>query len=243
MAELKLISTHAAPPAPRGFVETETARAILTTLRRAQHSPGETIGLIAGAPGVGKSEAVRQFLTENPHVSLHRATAAEGGAWNTAVALSRLLDMDAPNARDMETTRLRIANEIGAGGMLIIDEAHNLVDRNTRGADNWNCPEWLRMMSEDGMFSLVLCGGLELREIETRLPGLWRRMRRTIVPRVPKSDVAAVAASWGLFDPKMTDLLFGASRKQGGALGDVVTACRETRLLSGNRRTTTFSPR
>jgi DNA transposition AAA+ family ATPase len=235
MADLHVITPRAAPPAQRGFIETEAAKPMLATLHRVRRD-GEKIGLIAGAPGVGKSEAVRQFMEEiqwDGH--LHVAIAAEGGAWNTAQALWRMLGLEErPNGRDLAGARERIAEEL-TGKMLVIDEAQNLVDRNQRGSDNWHGLEWLRQMFDHGGFSLALVGSLELREIATRLPGLWRRTRRTIVASAPKPDVTAVAAQWGLHDPKAADLLFKMQRRTGGALGDVVTACKEARLLAGNR--------
>lgn len=66
MAEkLKLISTEAARPVLPRFMQTETAADILHSLRVVYQNPGDAVGLICGAPGVGKSRAVQHFASLN----------------------------------------------------------------------------------------------------------------------------------------------------------------------------------
>ena len=171
MAEhLRLISTETARPVPGQFIETGTATEILHSLGVVYQRPGEFVGLIAGAPGVGKSEAIWRFKRMAPGVFIHKAVQGEGGVWNLANELSRLLEIDAPNGRHLPDERRRIADAFGAESMLIIDEAQYLVQRNTRGKDDWQAFEWLRFMAEDGMLSLAFCGDLTLRELETISP-------------------------------------------------------------------------
>jgi len=67
----------------------------------------------------------------------HEAVQGEGGHWNIANELCRILEIEAPNGRRLPEERRRIAEAIGAGSMLIIDEAQYLVQRNTRGKDDW----------------------------------------------------------------------------------------------------------
>lgn len=234
MAEhLKLISPEVARPVPGQFIETDTASDILHSLGVVYQRPGEFVGLIAGAPGVGKSETIWRFKQMTRAVFIHKAVQGEGGVWNLANELCRLLEIDAPNGRRLPEERRRIADAFGAESMLIIDEAQYLVQRNTRGKDDWQAFEWLRFMAEEGMLSLVFCGDLTLRELEGVSPPLWRRMRRrNIIARAPKVDVQAVATQWGVADPQAVDLLFTVARK-GGALGDVVNVCREARMLAG----------
>ena len=234
MAEhLKLISPGAARPVPGQFIETDTAADILHSLGVVYQRPGEYVGLIAGAPGVGKSEAIRHFKRVETSVFIHKAVRNEGGVWNLANELCRMLEIDEPDARQLPKERRRIAEAFGAESMLIIDEAQYLVQLNTRGKDDWQAFEWLRFMAEDGMLSLVFCGDLTLCELETIAPPLWRRMRRrNIVNRAPKADVMAIAEQWGLTDTKAVDLLFIVARK-GGALGDTVNVCREARNFAG----------
>jgi DNA transposition AAA+ family ATPase len=236
MAEhLQLIRPSEAPPMPGGFIETETGRDILRTLRLVKQGFGEDVGLIAGAPGVGKSEAVWCFKELNPHVLMHRVVAGEGGIWNTAIALCRLLEIGEPNGRKLDDCRRRIAEVIGPEVMLVFDEAQYLVQRNMRGKDDWQAFEWLRAMAEEGCFSVVFCGDLASCAVEKELPQLWRRMRRRIIVlRIPKGDVEAIAAKWGITYPDGVEVLFKVANR-GGFLGDVVSGCKHARLLSGRK--------
>lgn len=239
MAEhLKLISPEAARPVPGQFIETDTASDILHSLGVVYQRPGEFVGLIAGAPGVGKTETIWRFKRMTPAVFIHKAVQGEGGVWNLANELCRMLDIDAPNGRRLPEERRRIAEAFGAESMLIVDEAQYLTQRNTRGKDDWQAFEWLRFMAEEGMLSLVFCGDLTLRELENVSPPLWRRMRRrNIIARAPKADVTAVATLWNITAPQAIDLLFTVARK-GGALGDVVSVCREAHMLAGEGQIT-----
>lgn len=143
------------------------------------------------------------------------------------------LDLGAPNGRDLLGARRKIAEEIGPDGLLMIDEAQYLVQRNPRGKDSWDSLEWLRAMAEDGCFSLAFCGDLALQETATRLPQLWRRMRRrVIIKHVSKQDVTALVTSRGISDRNMIEVLFQVARR-GGGLGDVDNAIDHARLLSG----------
>lgn len=221
-------------PALGGFVLTETGKDILRSLRLVQEGFGEYVGLVAGAPGVGKSEAVRYFAQSCvSQVVVHRAVQGEGGIWNLANELCRSLWIAEPNARQLPDERRRIGEAIGPDRMLIIDEAQYLVQHNTRGKDDWQAFEWLRSLGEASAVAIVFVGDLALRQLEAELPQLWRRMRRRIiVSRAPKADVQAVAGQWGVTDSRAVDLLFKVAG-MGGAIGDVVSACQHALLLSG----------
>jgi len=233
MAEiLKLNSPGTAIPVPGQFIETETAADILHSLEVVYKGPGEYVGLICGAPGIGKSETIWRFKHKAGNVFIHKAVQGEGGVWNLANELCRILDIEEPNGRRLPEERRRIAEAFGAGSMLIVDGSQYLVQRNTRGKDDWQAFEWLRGMAEDGALSLAFCGDLRMRKLEEISPPLWRRMRRRcVVSRAPKADVQALAGQWGIYDLKAVDVLFAASRK--GGLGDVVNLCREARNMAG----------
>lgn len=236
MAErLRVISAETVRPVPPRFIETETAADILHSLRVVHMRPGEAVGLICGAPGVGKTEAVQHFKTQTRGVYVLTAVEGEGGVWNVANELCRLLDMDEPNGRRLPEERRRIAEALGAESMVIFDEAQYLVQRNTRGKDDWKAFEWLRAMAEEGMLSLAFSGDLTLRELQSVYPQLWRRMRRrNVILRAPKADVEAVTSRWGIRDAEAVKALYAVARHGGGALGDVVNACREARVMAGD---------
>lgn len=231
---LRLINPSG-PPEPGGLIETDTIREMLRTLRHAWAKQYACVGMIAGAPGVGKTQALFRFREEVPATVFITATAGEGGAWNLANALAERLDIARPNGRDLPGSRRRIAETIGAGGFVVIDEAQHLVQRNPRGPDNWEALEWARAMTEEGCFGLVFCGDLSLVDAVEKSPPLRRRIyahRPQIISKVPKSDIAAFARARGVHDEATVELLFQVARRSGW-FGIVSETLDHARRLSG----------
>jgi DNA transposition AAA+ family ATPase len=224
-----------ARPEPAGFVMTETAQDILCSLRLLRTLPEPGITMIAGAPGVGKTRALRRFAEEAPRVMLHTVAAGEGKPWNIMCALMSRHDPK-PNSRDLTESRLRLASYIGAGHILVVDEAQTLELRDSRAAANRDSFEWLRALAEDGELSLVLCGDLALAEAVAKLPQLQSRLRRPLVIRsVPEADVAALAASHGIAGPKELRFLASLSRQM-GSLRNVTSVAQLASVYAGRER-------
>ena len=190
--------------------------------------------MISAVPGTRKTQALKYFKNSvMPQARIHTAVAGEGTPWGVACQLMELLEIGVPNSRDLLGSRRRISEEIGDGGVLMVDEAQHLVQRNPRGKDNWDALEWLRTMAEEGFFSLVFCGDLGLLETAHRLPQLWRRMRRrVIIKSVAKADVETLCMKRGISNVSLTAIFFHVARR-GGGLGDVDNAISHARLLSG----------
>lgn len=208
------------PPIAQGFIETESASAMLLALRRARAKA--KITMISGAPGVGKSETIQHFKQNDaPEAIIFQATAAEGGAWSLACALFTILELGTPNVRDLAGARSLIADVIGPNGFLIIDEGQYLVQGNPRGRDNSDCLEWARSMSENGRFGLAFVGDLKLDEIVRDLPQLRRRTRPGItIPNVTTRDTEIYCYAKGLSDKPAIRELTRISKSYGG-LGDL----------------------
>ncbi|MFV0291994.1 MAG: AAA family ATPase [Paracoccus sp. (in: a-proteobacteria)] len=231
-------------PVADGFVMTESAQNILRSLHLVR-SLSNAVTLIAAAPGTGKTEALKHFAARQnaekitpdgrckpDEVFLHTAVAGEGTPWGLAGQLMKIRGLGQPNSRKLAEMRQMIGACVGAGGMLLVDEAQYLVQRNSRGKDTWDSLEWLRAMAEEGRFSIAYCGDLALLDTATHLPQLWRRMRRRVVIRhVSKEDVTVLATHRGISDPSIIDVLFRVARR-GGGLGDVDNAISHARLLS-----------
>jgi DNA transposition AAA+ family ATPase len=236
---LRLINPDAPPQSGR-FVMTETARDMLRSLHLVAGVAGGAMTMIAGAPGTGKSEVMRQFLAETHRAFSFEAVSGEGGIWSAAHGIFRALDLGQPNSRDLPGDRQRIAERLGLGGMLIVDEAQYLVQKNPRGKDNIDALEWLRKVSEEGCCSIVFVGDLALLDAVEKLPQLRRRMLRPIiVRRVTKADVEAVVARAGFNDAVVVDVLFAVARR-GGGLGDVATILSHAPLFAGGGKVQPF---
>ena len=218
-----------------GLVMTESARDILRSLELVNSQFGGAITLISAAPGTGKTAALMHFKrTVRPDALFHTAVAEEDDTpWGVACQLMETLDLGMPNNRNLRASRLEIANTIGVDGLLIVDEAQNLIRRNPRGGTDWTTLEWCRAMAEEGCFSLVFCGDLVLADTAQRLPQLWRRMRRRVVIKeVSERDVTAFVASRGFSEPRIVKALYEVARR-GGGLGDVENVLSHAPLLAG----------
>lgn len=246
MAEvLEFAKPSAQAPSTEGFVMTESAQDMLRSLQLVR-AAGNASTLIAAAPGTGKTEALKHFAASQnadkidtagdykpDTVFLHTAVAGEGTPWGLAGQLMLAWGMGEPNSRRLTETRQLIGRCVGKGGLLMIDEAQYLVQRNSRGKDMWDSLEWLRAMAEEGEFSVAYCGDLALIDTASHLPQLWRRMRRRVVIKhVTKNDFVTLTAYRGIADPSVVELLFRVARR-GGGLGDVDNTIAHARLLSG----------
>lgn len=228
---LKLIKPGPEPQGGR-FVMTETAQDIFRSLRLVQDHPGGAATMIAAAPGMGKTEALLQFVQTARRTHLVTCVAGEASIFNLTFSLMKHLDLGDPNSNRLPAERERIAEKIGAGGMLIMDEAQNLVLRAPKASVNYDALEWLRAMAEEGGLSLVYCGDLKLMDAMTHLPQLKSRLRRPVVVRqVSKADVQSLAASRGLTDDRVTESLYLVA-KHHGALRDVVNVIDHARLFA-----------
>ena len=218
MAEhLKLINPDPAPATGR-FVMTETAADILRSLRMVQGSEDGYGTVIAGCSGSGKTEALYEFLRgATKHAVMHTAVAGEATPFGVSFGLMRALDLSEPNNCQLAAGRLKIAEAIGVGGTLIIDEAQNLVQHKRGGGSNFEMLEWLRETAREGCFSLSVCGDLKLLDAMSALPQFRNRMRRPVIVRhVPKADVALLASRRGVFDAETVEALALVARRHGG---------------------------
>ncbi len=237
MADIvKLSSLERTKPMLGGFVKTEVAVEILRTLNKLEASGGGQMALIAGQPGCGKTKAMWEFKCENPQAIIYSVTAGEGGAFCAAQELMRTLDMGEPNARRLAAERRRIGDRIGAGNMLMLDEAQYIVQHNTRGADSWLALEWFRSMADECGINVALIGDLFLLGMETALPQLWGRVstnRPVIIRETVKSDAEAIAHSFRIEHLPSLQMLRSVSKR--GGLRQVSNVSRHSWVVSGGK--------
>ena len=146
----------------------------------------------------------------------------------------RTLDLGEPNARRLADERRRIGERIGAGNMLLIDEAQYLCQFNTRGADSWLALEWFRSMADECFINIARIGDLFLLGMAMALPQLWGRgstNRPVIIRETAKSDVEAIAVSFGIQHATSLQMLRSVSKR--GGLRQVSNVCRHSWVVSG----------
>lgn len=203
-------------PFDPGRIETATMRGIHRALRRAHAK--EKMTLIAGTPGIGKTEATLGYAaTYRGLCPYFTAVSGEDGVFNLAYGLSELLELPKPKSTELRQARWSISERIGVGSLLIVDEAQYLVQRNPKGRDNPEALDWLRGMAEEGCFGVALVGDLSLRDIIKELPQLDRRTHpRVVVEYIPQEDVEALCKSRSLTDTKIVEALARKARRLRG---------------------------
>ncbi|EJA5605514.1 AAA family ATPase [Salmonella enterica] len=198
-------------PEPPRFVETRTARQIWTSMRFA--SLTENISVICGNPGVGKTEAAREFRRTNNNVWMITITPSCASVLECLTELAYELGMnDAPRRKGPLSRALRRRLE-GTQGLVIIDEADHL------GAE---VLEELRLLQESARIGLVLMGNHRVYSNMTggnrtvEFARLFSRIaKRTAINKTKIDDVKAIADAWQITGENERELLQQIAQKPG----------------------------
>ncbi|RHW17176.1 hypothetical protein D1610_11545 [Sphingomonas gilva] len=180
----------AMPDRPNYF-ETPTSRRVTTMLQVAHRG---RITVIATAPGLGKTEAVKNYQASVPQVWRATMKPSTGGIMTMQVKI--LASMGEPDAKGTPlalTTRIeRLVR--GTGGLLVIDEAQNLGEKALEEVRGWH--------DETGI-GVALVGNedvllrLELGSKKDAFARLASRVANRFIARGPmEGDAAALADAW-----------------------------------------------
>lgn len=199
--------------APRdpGFVMTETAKQIMADMGYALTT--QSIVIIHGISGVGKTTALREFQRNNNNVWVITTSPSRATMTECLYELAMELGMEnAPRLRGplARALRRRLRN---TKGLIVVDEADH-VDRPTL--------EELRILAEEVEVGLVLVGNSR---VYTQLTGgprsedfarLFSRiaMKRAL-NKAKKADVLAFASAWNITGAAELDLLLRISERPG----------------------------
>ncbi|ELY9183181.1 AAA family ATPase [Escherichia coli] len=198
-------------PEPPRFVETQTVKQIWTSMRFA--SLTESIAVVCGNPGVGKTEAAREYRRTNNNVWMITITPSCASVLECLTELAFELGMnDAPRRKGPLSRALRRRLE-STQGLVIIDEADHL------GAE---VLEELRLLQESTRIGLVLMGNHRVYSNMTggnrtvEFARLFSRIaKRTAINKTKKADVKAIADAWQINGEKELELLQQIAQKPG----------------------------
>ncbi|HEL8020619.1 TPA: AAA family ATPase [Escherichia coli] len=198
-------------PEPPRFVETQTVKQIWTSMRFA--SLTESIAVVCGNPGVGKTEAAREYRRTNNNVWMITITPSCASVLECLTELAFELGMnDAPHRKGPLSRALRRRLE-GTQGLVIIDEADHL------GAE---VLEELRLLQESTRTGLVLMGNHRVYSNMTggnrtvEFARLFSRIaKRTAINKTKKADVKAIADAWQINGENELELLQQIAQKPG----------------------------
>ena len=209
---LELREARQARPVNPGFVMTHTARQIMDDMTYAHVT--QSIAVIYGASGVGKSEALRHYASHNPNVWMVTASPCRSTLTECLYELAMELGMEqAPRLRGPLARAVR-RRLVGTEGLIVIDEADHL---------DYPTLEELRILQEEVGIGLVLVGN---NKIYTQLTGgrrnedfarLFSRIaKRRGIHKTKQNDVKAIADAWAITGQGERDLLQQISERPGG---------------------------
>ncbi|MBN8107723.1 AAA family ATPase [Vibrio parahaemolyticus] len=210
---LRLRDRRAATPNVNpGFVMTETAKLITTDLTYAQVM--ESIVVIFGASGVGKSETLREYQRNNNNVWMITASPSRSTLTECLYELAMELGLDDAPRRKGPLSRV-VRNRLRKSeGLVIIDEADHL---------DYPTLEELRILQEETGVGLVFVGN---NKVYTQLTGgrrnedfarLFSRIaKKRGLHKTRLADVRAIAGAWGVNGDAERSLMIQISERPGG---------------------------
>lgn len=142
-----------------GFAMTETARNILRSLDLVRDIGGAAMTMIAGAPGVGKTKAVKHFAEQLGDRCIYfPAVCGEGtpGPLRTALPVS---GMGRETFKTVSEAREILRDDIGPERVLIVDEAQYLDQKpkysGMKGKRSNGCAAWPKAVSSSSCCAAI----------------------------------------------------------------------------------------
>lgn len=202
----------ATPNINPGFVMTETAQLITRDLTYAQVT--ESIVVIYGASGVGKSEALREYKRKNNNVWMVTASPSRSSLTECMYEIAMELGLDDAPRRKGPLSRV-VRNRLNRSeGLVIIDEADHL---------DYPTLEELRILQEETGIGMVFVGN---NKVYTQLTGgrrnedfarLFSRIaKKRGLHKTRLADVRTIAQAWQIYSEKEMNLMVQISERPGG---------------------------
>lgn len=201
------------PTAPE-WVETPTARAVLSALSFAQMA--EAVSVVYGGAGVGKTTTLARYRQQAPNVWVVTASPAVAAPGPILTRIAQTLGIRSTGAvHVIEANIIERVRE--TRGLLVIDEAQHLTHR---------ALDAIRSIHDAAGIGLALVGN-EI--VYSQLTGgsrsvgfaqLFSRVaKRVRLSRAKDADVAALLQAWGITDKEARQLCLGIGRRPGALRG------------------------
>ncbi|KXA72521.1 MULTISPECIES: AAA family ATPase [Alcaligenaceae] len=201
-------------PAAPGWVETPTARAVLSALSFSQMA--EAVSVIYGGAGVGKSTALKQYQRRAPNVWVVTATPAVSAPGPILTRIAQTLGIRTTGA--VHVIEANIVERVReTRGLLVIDEAQHLTHR---------ALDAVRSIHDAAGIGLALVGN-EI--VYSQLTGGQRQVgfaqlfsrvaKRVRLSRAKDADVLALLDAWRIDDAEARQLCLGIGRRPGALRG------------------------
>lgn len=202
----------ATPNVNPGFVMTETAKLITSDLTYAQVT--ESIVVIFGASGVGKSETLREYKRRNNNVWMITASPSRSSLTECLYEIALELGLDDAPRRKGPLSRVIRQRLDKSEGLVIIDEADHL---------DYPTLEELRILQEETGIGMAFVGN---NKVYTQLTGgrrnedfarLFSRIaKKRGLHKTRQADVRCIANAWQIMTEKEMGLMLQISERPGG---------------------------
>lgn len=155
----------------------------------------QTITMIFGGPGVGKTFAAERYMAENPNVWLITVSKSQGTLTSVLALIAGQLNVNSSGLTAAQLSRLLRKRITGTRGLLIIDEAQYLSNA---------ALQELRILCEREVgISLIGNGEIRTRMTANRtreeMSPVWSRVARAqYMDKVSSTDAEAYIRGWGV---------------------------------------------
>ena len=181
-------------PAAPSWVETPTGRRVISGLTFAQNYAD--IAMIHGAPGLGKTFAIRQYTRTFPNVWLMTACPTTGSKAAALQEIAEAVGLRGLSNRPNETRREIVRKVTNTRGLIVIDEAQHL---------QFESFECLRRIYDEAEIGIALCGNdglyskLTVGARKVQFAQIFSRIgRRVHLGRSQDADVTALCEAWAV---------------------------------------------
>ncbi|WP_233007188.1 AAA family ATPase [Rheinheimera faecalis] len=200
------------PSTDPGFVMTPTAKLIMDDLTYAQIT--ESIVVIYGASGVGKSKTLDEYQRTNNNVWKVTASPSRSSLTECLYEIAMELGMDQAPRTKGPLARVIRQRLKGSEGLVIVDEADHL---------DYPTLEELRILQEETGIGMALVGN---NKVYTQLTGgrrnedfarLFSRIaKKRGIHKTKVADVRAIAEAWNVGGSSEMNVMIQISERPGG---------------------------
>lgn len=204
---------RAVVPEKPEFLPTQTATAILDTLRFAHIIPD--IAVVAGGAGLGKTYAVSEYARVNPNVWIATMQPSTSGVYPMLIEIAESMGVT-------ERVLVKLSRAIGrraqgAGGLIVIDDAQHL---SSQALDQLRSLHDLYGVGVGLVGNETVYARLEGEGRKAQFAQLFSRIGVRLTQARPRSsDVGALIEAWGVSDAAEVRFLKAVAAKPGALRG------------------------
>lgn len=202
-------------PAAPEWVETPTARAVLSALSFSQMA--EAVSVIYGGAGVGKTTALSQYQRRAPNVWVVTATPAVSAPGPILTRIAQALGLRTSGAvHVLEANIIERMRE--TRGLLIIDEAQHLTHRALDAVRSIHdaAGVGLALVGNEIVYSQLTGGSSRSIGFAQLFSRIAKRVR---LSRAKDADVTALLDAWQIEDKEARQLCLGIGKRPGALRG------------------------